>query len=226
MKVRWLGHSAFVLSDGDGRVVLDPWGDTESFKARGIQFDYPPIEGLEADLLLISHEHLDHNGAEAVVSDPQVIRSVAGTFESKLGEVTAIASEHDYVAGTKRGQNTIFALQLGDARVCHMGDFGQAGLRAAQAEAIGRPDVLLIPVGGGPTIGAQEAAEIVRRLAPRIAVPMHYATANIGFVEPVDGFLEAAADLDVVRLESPEFELEDLAPPAGDTRIVVPAPPD
>jgi L-ascorbate metabolism protein UlaG (beta-lactamase superfamily) len=110
MRVRWLGHSAFLLSGTERRVAIDPWGDTESLGRRGIRFSYPPLEGLDADLLLISHEHMDHNGAEAVVGDPQVIRATSGGFESELAEVIGVASEHDQVAGTQRGQNTIFEL--------------------------------------------------------------------------------------------------------------------
>ena len=225
MKVRWLGHSAFLLGGGGRRVAIDPWGDTESLGGRGVRFDYPRLEGLDADLLLISHEHMDHNGAEAVAGDPHAIRAAAGTFESEVAKVVGIASEHDRAAGTERGQNTIFALELDGIRVCHLGDFGQAGLRDEQTAAIGRPDVLLVPVGGGPTIGAEQAAEIVRRLAPRVVVPMHYRTRWIDFVEPVDGFLEAVSGLEIHRLDTSEFEVEELAPEAGRTIVVVPALP-
>jgi hypothetical protein len=55
--------------------------------AQGLQFDYPPIDGVEAGLLLVTHEHGDHNAVERIGGSPQVIRSTAGTFESPL-EVT------------------------------------------------------------------------------------------------------------------------------------------
>jgi L-ascorbate metabolism protein UlaG (beta-lactamase superfamily) len=226
MRVRWFGHSAFLLSDGERRVAIDPWGDTESLGRRGVQFAYPPLEGIEADLVLISHEHLDHNGAEAVAGDPQVIRATAGRFESEVTEVVGIASEHDQVAGTQRGQNTIFAFELGGTRVCHLGDFGQAELRDEQEAAIGGPDLLLIPVGGGPTIGAQAAAEIVRTLSPRVAVPMHYRTRWADFVEPVDPFLDELSGLEVRRLDEPAFVVEEFTAGPGETVIVVPALPE
>jgi hypothetical protein len=73
---------------------------------------------LTADLLLISDEHRDHSGADAVDGSPQVIRSPAGTFESPVGKVKAIASEHDPVPGLQRGSNTIFAFELAGALVC------------------------------------------------------------------------------------------------------------
>jgi Beta-lactamase superfamily domain len=52
-------------------------------------------------------------------------------------------------------------------------------------------DLLFVPVGGGPTIGASAAVESVARLAPRWAVPMHYRTPRIGFLEDAEEFLGA-----------------------------------
>src|SRR5258705_5516615 len=89
-----------------------PFGGRSGFTSRGLQFDYPAIEGPAADLLLITHEHFDHNGVEAVGGEPVILRSTAGRLESPIGEVTAVASEHDEVAGTERGPNTIFAFEL------------------------------------------------------------------------------------------------------------------
>jgi len=190
MQVEWYGQSAFRLSTPETTVAIDPFGDLSGLISRGVQFDYPPIEGLTAELLLITHEHADHNGEEAVGGDPEVIRSTAGQLASPVGEVTAIASEHDETAGTERGPNTIFVFELGGLRVCHFGDFGQRELREEQFEAIGATDLLFLPVGGGPTIGAQQAAVIVDWLKPRWVVPMHYRTPRIGFLETADAFLE------------------------------------
>ena len=118
------------------------------------------------------------------------MRSTAGTFESPIGEITAIASEHDEQAGTARGPNTIFVFTLDGLRVSHFGDFGQRELRDEQAAAVGEIDLLILPVGGGPTIGAEQAALIVERLSPRWVVPMHYRTSRINFLETADDFLE------------------------------------
>lgn len=95
-----------------------------------MQFDYPPIEGADADIVFVSHEHGDHNAVEVVGGSPQVLRSTAGTLDSPIGEVVAVASEHDDVAGTKRGPNTIFRFTLDGLRICHFGDLGQAELRS------------------------------------------------------------------------------------------------
>jgi L-ascorbate metabolism protein UlaG (beta-lactamase superfamily) len=223
MRVEWYGQSAFHLSTPEQSVAIDPFIDMSAMAAsRGMQFDYPLIADVQADLLLVTHEHGDHNGVEAIVGEPAVLRSTAGTLDSPLGAVTAIASEHDEEAGTARGPNTIFVFELDGLRVSHFGDFGQSELRPEQAAAIGAVDLLILPVGGGPTIGAEGAAAIIERLAPRWVVPMHYRTARINFLETADAFLERSAHVE--RLEQSVFETSEL-PQADGPLVVVPAAP-
>lgn len=223
MQVEWYGQSAFRLAADGTTVAIDPFGDMSSLgSAHGIQWEYPAIDGLEASLLLITHEHGDHNAVEVVGGEPEVLRATAGTLDSGLGLLVAIASEHDEHAGTQRGPNTIFVFELDGLRVAHMGDFGQSELREEQAAALGGLDLLILPVGGGPTIGAQGASAIVERLAPRWVVPMHYRTPRIGFLETADEFL--AGSQRVHRLEGPSFETAEL-PAADGPLIVVPATP-
>jgi L-ascorbate metabolism protein UlaG (beta-lactamase superfamily) len=222
MRVEWFGQSAFSLTDGERKVFIDPFGDMSSLGGRGMRFDYPPIAAAGVDLLLVTHEHRDHNGVEAIAGEPALLRSTAGRLESPLGEVIAIASEHDDVAGTKRGPNTIFVVELGGVRVAHFGDFGQAALRPEQAEAIGAVDLLLIPVGAGPTIGGTAAAEIALSLGPEWVVPMHYRTHRVDFLEPADEFI--AAFPRVERLDSPSFETDGLARGHAPLAVIPTAP--
>lgn len=222
MQVQWYGQSAFALRSSQASIFIDPFGDLSPIAARGMRFDYPAIEGVSADLLLVTHEHLDHNAIEVIGGDPVVLLSSAGRLASPVGEIVAIASEHDDAAGTQRGPNTIFSFELDGLRICHFGDFGQRGLRAEQAAAIGRPDLLVIPVGDGPTIGPAQAHAIVEQLRPRWVVPMHYRTPKISFLEPADPFFELFAK--VVRLPGAAFETGEL-PTEDEPVVVVPAVP-
>ncbi len=222
MRVDWYGQAAFRLSGQDATVFIDPFGDVSPLAARGMQFDYPAIEGVDADLLLVTHEHLDHNGVETIGGDPTILRSTAGRLESPVGEVVAIASEHDEAAGTQRGPNTIFVFKLDELRIAHFGDFGQRGLRDEQADAIGDIDLLFLPVGGGPTIGAEQAATITHRLAPKWVVPMHYRTPRIGFLETADAFLERQPN--VHRLDGATFDTWELPEVEGPLVVVPTAP--
>jgi L-ascorbate metabolism protein UlaG (beta-lactamase superfamily) len=222
MQVEWYGQSAFRLTDGATTVVIDPFDDLTALHDRGLHWDYPAIGPVEADLLLVTHEHRDHNGIAAIGGEPVILRSTAGRLDSPIGEVLAVASEHDAAAGTERGPNTLFAFTFGGRRVAHLGDLGQRKLRDEQAEALGAIDLLFVPVGGGVTIGADQASEIAARLGARVVVPMHYRTERIGFLEPVDAFLERAATVE--RVASPVFDLDAL-PAADGPLVVVPAAP-
>jgi L-ascorbate metabolism protein UlaG (beta-lactamase superfamily) len=222
MQIEWYGQSAFRLSTAEQTVAIDPFADLSQLTSHSMQFEYPAIEGVKADLLLVTHEHMDHNGVEAIGGDPVILRSTAGRLESPVGEITAIASEHDEAAGTERGPNTIFVFTLEDLRVCHFGDFGQRMLRDEQAAAIGNVELLILPVGGGPTIGAGQAQAIVERLRPRWVVPMHYRTPRIGFLETAEAFLELSAHVE--HLEGAVFDTARL--PVRDAPVaVVPATP-
>jgi L-ascorbate metabolism protein UlaG (beta-lactamase superfamily) len=191
--------------------VIDPFDMATRPAGMSIRFDYPPIPSQTADLVLVTHEHFDHNGVTVVNGEPQIVRSTAGRIDTPIGEVVAVASEHDPEAGTKRGPNTIFIFTLDGVRLCHMGDFGQSGLRTEQRQAIGSIDLLFVPVGGGPTIDAAQAADIARGLQPRWIVPMHYRTEWIDFLEPPDAFLaqfESVQDVGAQELDLSEAPQE------------------
>jgi L-ascorbate metabolism protein UlaG (beta-lactamase superfamily) len=221
VQIEWYGQSAFRLSTPETTVFIDPFGDMSGLARRGIHFDYPQIEGVSADLVLVTHEHGDHNGVEAIDGDPTVLRSTAGRHDLPIGEVVGIASEHDESAGTERGPNTIFLFELDGIQAAHFGDFGQRGLRDEQAAALGSPDLIFLPVGAGPTIGAEQAAAIVEQLQPRWVVPMHYRTPRIGFLDPADEFIGRMSH--VQRLSEPTFDTDELE---GDRPlVVVPAAP-
>lgn len=221
MRVEWYGQAAFGLEGPEATVFIDPFGDMSPMASRGIEWNYPPIDGVRADLLLVTHEHRDHNAVEVIDGKPAVLRSTAGRLESPIGEVVAIASEHDAAAGTERGPNTIFVFSLDGVRVAHFGDFGQSGLRDEQAAAIGSVELVFLPVGAGPTIGPDQAAQIIERLEPRWIVPMHYRTPKIGFLDPVDPFLERMPH--VQRLDVTSFNTASLDGEAP--LVVVPAAP-
>jgi L-ascorbate metabolism protein UlaG (beta-lactamase superfamily) len=222
MHVEWYGQSAFRLTAGATAVVIDPFADMSGLAARGLTFDYPTIDDAPADLVLVTHEHGDHNGIEAISGEPVVLRSTAGRLASPIGEVLAIASEHDAAAGIERGPNTIFVFDLDGLRVAHFGDFGQDALRPAQSAAIGQVDLLFLPVGGGPTIGGEQAAAITEELQPRWVVPMHYRTPRIDFLETAEDFLGRLPR--VHRSTTPTFDTTE--PRGGDGPVaVVPAAP-
>jgi L-ascorbate metabolism protein UlaG (beta-lactamase superfamily) len=80
----------------------------------------------------------------------------------------------------------------------------------------------MLPVGAGPTIGPEQAQEIVERLRPRWVLPMHYRTPRIGFLDTAEPFLERAEYVE--RLESSTFDTASLPTPDGPVAVVPAAP--
>jgi len=217
----WYGQSAYRLEAREGSVVIDPFGDMSGARTRGLAFTYPPIPEMGADLLLITHEHFDHNNAGSVREPKAVVRSTAGTFETPVGKVLAVASEHDPEAGTRRGPNTIFVFELEGLRIAHLGDFGQSDLRPEQKVAIGRVDLAFIPAGGGPTIGGEKAWGIGTSLGARWIVPMHYRTAAVNFLETLEAFEGAAGRIH--KTGNNGLDTHSL-PPGGPVGVVLETP--
>ncbi|HCG99923.1 MAG TPA: MBL fold metallo-hydrolase [Actinobacteria bacterium] len=194
VKISWLGHSAFRIESASGMaIVTDPYSEKTGYA-------FPHIE---ADIVTISHHHYDHDNAAAVGGAPRVIDE---SGKIVIGSITieGIDSFHDEVSGSKRGRNIIFKFDVDGLAIAHMGDYGQPMTRE-QRDALRDVDILMIPVGGTFTIDHAQAAEIVRELKPKIAVPMHYktedSTINIG---PVGPFLES---MPVVRERGDTIEL-------------------
>lgn len=225
MRVEWHGQSAFTLTGSEAKVFIDPFGDMAALLAdRDLKFEHPPIEADGVDLLLVTHEHIDHNAVEVIGGEPETLRATAGKHDTDaVGEVIGVASEHDELAGTERGPNTIFVFELDGLRVAHFGDFGQRQLREEQAAAIGAVDLLFLPVGGGPTIGAAQAGAIVSRLDARWVVPMHYRNERADFLpESEEEFVAQMPQ--AARFEGSAFDTADL-PADGGPIAVVPAAP-
>ena len=225
MRVEWHGQSAFTLTGSEAKVFIDPFGDMAALLAdRDLKFEHPPIEVDGVDLLLVTHEHIDHNAVEVIPGEPETLRATAGKHSTDaVGEVLGVASEHDEVAGTERGPNTIFVFELDGLRVAHFGDFGQRQLREEQAAAIGAVDLLILPVGGGPTIGAAQAGAIVSRLDARWVVPMHYRNERADFLPETEEEFVAQMP-QAARFEGSAFDTADL-PAEGGPIAVVPAAP-
>ncbi|MBQ7879612.1 MAG: MBL fold metallo-hydrolase [Clostridia bacterium] len=163
MKIEYLGHSCFALTNAQGvKIVTDPY--------TGVGYELS--KNLHADILTVSHDHFDHNHTAAVGAVKAVC--AAPIRQTVMGvEIEGVSTYHDDKQGALRGKNVAFIIKTDGLRVCHMGDLGEPYTEAL-AEKIGKVDVLLIPVGGTYTIDAAQAKVFVEKLAPRFAIPMHY----------------------------------------------------
>lgn len=187
MKIRWFGQSCFLLTSSAGtRLLMDPFG-------KGIGYTVPHVE---AEIVTISHHHFDHDYTGAVIGDFTCVDR-AGSFRKGEVEILGIPTFHDKVKGRKRGPNVVYRVTMDGINICHCGDLGHS-LSREQVEALGKVDVLLVPVGGRVVLDGAEAAELRRAISPVITIPMHYRTKAIGLVgllfARLDFFLSAVGE--------------------------------
>lgn len=179
--IRWHGQSFFEIISPEGvRIVTDPHA-IEVFGRKSVK----------GDLILMSHLHDDHTQVDVVENkdkakqvhalrklDKEGTRTAWNDVDVKLKDVhvTMVQSYHDNVSGLKRGKNGIFKIDIGDKfRIVHLGDLGHV-LKGEQVRALGKVDVLMIPIGGIYTINGLDAQRIVEQIKPsRLIIPMHYA---------------------------------------------------
>ena len=193
MKITYLGHASFLLETAaDTRVVTDPYAQ-----------DILPHPVVKADVVTASHEHHDHCDFSQVKGDYVIVNSTkACTFLDV--KITCVPCWHDEVQGQKRGPNRAYIFEADGKKLVHLGDLGEAPTPALIAACAGA-DVLFIPVGGFYTLSGPEAAEAVKALQPKLAVPMHYRCSGHSFevISTVEPFLAALdPSVPVQRLET------------------------
>jgi L-ascorbate metabolism protein UlaG (beta-lactamase superfamily) len=212
MKIKWLAHSAFLITADSGtRIVTDPYQTNPHFSHGDIKE--------KADIVTVSHGHGDHNNVAAVSGNPEVVKD-SGTFKGI--KIKGVPTAHDEAGGSQRGPNTVFCLNVDGVDICHCGDLGHL-LTDAQVKAIGKVDVLMVPVGGNFTIDAAAATKVCEQLKPRIILPMHYKTDKIGIpINGVDDFLKGKSN--VTRADDSEIELRaDKLPASAQIMVLKPA---
>ena len=179
MDITWLGHSCFRIKGKEVTVITDPCHPSLGYS----------LNKLQADIVTLSHPHPGHCYTQAVTGEFKVIKG-PGEYELRGVFITGIATWHDDAKGEKLGKNTVYVLEMDGITLCHLGDLGH--LPASELiEDMGDIDVLFLPVGGVSTIGGSTAADVVRRLMPKVVIPMHYKTAALAKeLEPADKFLK------------------------------------
>jgi L-ascorbate metabolism protein UlaG (beta-lactamase superfamily) len=219
--IRWHGQSFFEIESSKGtRIVTDPHGIEA--------FGRPEVN---ADIILISHEHDDHNQVR-VIRNGAKARAIHGLkgmarkvdwnpVVETIGDVhiRSVGVYHDAMEGMERGKNTIFVIEVDGLRIVHLGDLGHV-LSDKDVKRIGPVDVLMIPVGGVYTINGSEAKRVVAQLKPRLAIlPMHYGTKTFSDLLPIDEFIED--EKNVRTLGSSKLTVDSDAHPAAPEIVIM-----
>src|SRR5690242_20764672 len=162
MEISWLGHSCFHLRGKNVTLITDPFSPQLGHS----------LGKINAPIVTISHNHPGHNYVESISGDPRIVRG-PGEYEISDVLITGVASYHDDKHGQELGRNTIYIIHIDELVICHLGDLGHT-LHEEQLEEVADADILFVPIGGGHSLNATQAAEVISQVEPRIVIPMHY----------------------------------------------------
>lgn len=205
-EIKWLGHACFRIRGREATILTDPAGPDSGY-AIGPQ---------EAEIVTVSHDHPGHRALELVRPGFRLIKG-PGEYEIHEVFIRGIRTDHDAEGGARLGRNTAYVIEVDDLVVCHLGDLGHV-LSEEQAAAMNAVDVLLIPVGGGPTIGATQAAEVIGQVEPSVVIPMQYRTEQGDHErDPLERFLKEVGVTDWAPLDRATIRKADL----GETMQVI-----
>jgi len=202
--VSWHGHACISLRRGDGfTIVVDPH-DGSSIGLR------PP--SVKADLVLITHNHFDHNAAHTVSKEKgktRILKEFRGEAVIDNVKVIGLRTYHDKHQGRRRGENTVYIVEVDGKKIAHLGDLGEIPGQDVLSK-LSNVDLLAIPVGGTFTIEPSEAWSIIEAVKPVNIMPIHYWITGVTLpLKPLEEFLRNVRDYSVVRLDSSSFILDE-----------------
>ncbi len=221
--IRFWGHACFSITAGQTTLLIDPFNPPD--------LGYPAFD-VTPEVVLTTHRHFDHSNLTAVKGKPLVLHGLGDdgavqAIDRTVGpfHVRTVAARHWHDPAQKgRGNVAMFVIEAAGLKIVHVGDLGET-LSDEQVQAIGRPDVLMVPVGGFFTIDAQQAYEVVQQLKPRAyVIPMHYRTPVLeaslrSRLAGPDAFLQKFGEK-VVRLNGNELKVDPAALP-GERKAVL-----
>ena len=186
--IRFLGHAAFEIHMADKTILIDPWitGNPKSPPSS-------PDDIVEADLILVTHDHYDHGFEDAVkiarrtgatlvaisgfadkfkkegVTD-LVSGNLGGTVETHGFRITFFPAIHSVPTGSPCG----FVVRHPECSFYHSGDTAFFGDMALLAEE--HLDLAFLPIGSTYTMDMRDAARAIEAIKPETVIPMHYDT--------------------------------------------------
>lgn len=193
--IKALGHTCFLFTGGGRSILVNP------FRSIGCTAGYR-TPAVASDLVMISSRLFDEGVVDGLPGNPRILAD-PGIYEFQNMQVQGIATDHDRVGGRRFGINVTWRWNQGGLNILHMGG-AAAPVTVEQQILMGRPDVLLIPVGGSiKAYNPQQAKDAISVLNPKIVIPTHYRTAAADDetcdIVGLDAFLDLMGDVPVRR---------------------------
>lgn len=168
VSVQWLGHMCFAFTGSGTTILVNP------FESIGCTAGYPSPQAA-ADYVLISSYLLDEGSTGGLPGNPEILDKT-GSYTLGNVKIEGIASDHDLIGGFQFGTNVMWKWSQGGLSIVHLGG-AAAPITDEQKILLGRPDILFVPVGGGPkAYGPEQARDAIASLNPKIVVPTQYYT--------------------------------------------------
>lgn len=186
MQIKFHGNSCFSIKEGDFVLVMDPIEGMKMEKTNAVTMS-SPVNPFKAP-------------------SPETKRfNWPGEYEVAGVYVMGIPSFHNTKDSAQQEDNTVFKIDCGGLRLCHLGRLG-AKPTPDQLEQIGDVDILFVPVGEDGTIDAKKAKEVIEQVEPRVMIPMLYTEASLAtFLKEMGAVNSERLDaFSVKRSELPE----------------------
>lgn len=205
-EIKWFGHACFRLRAREATILMDPVPRSLGYK----------VDKQRVDIVTLSHDHPGHTATEIISGDYKLVHG-PGEYEMNEVFITGIRTYHDNERGAERGRNTAYVFEVENMTICHLGDLGHP-LSEDDIEALTAVHILIVPIGGGPVLNAEQASELVGQIEPSIVIPMQYRTPMGDHDrDELDRFLKEMAVQDVTPVDKLVVRPGDL----GETTAVV-----
>jgi L-ascorbate metabolism protein UlaG (beta-lactamase superfamily) len=188
MKIKYLGHSCFLIEYNDLKILTDPFITHNPLSKIGVL-------NIKPDIILLTHDHQDHLGDTIDISKntgsyiitifdlaqelnkfnvPTLGGNLGGTIEYKGIEFTFVKAEHSSNKGVPVG----FIINLGGNIIYFAGDTN-VFLDMKIIKDLYKPNIVMLPIDGRFNMGKREAVYALKLLKPEIVIPMHYGTFDV-----------------------------------------------
>jgi len=219
MNIIWHGQSFFEIAvksqesdSGSIRIAIDPYNEEIGLR----------IPKVEANILLVSHQHNDSSNAKALTGNYFLIDN-PGEYEIKDVFIKGIRAFHDQVEGKERGEVILYKIEAEKMRFCHLSNLGQKELSSEQLEQLGEVDILAIPIDGKVCLDAKGAAAVISQIEPRIVIPMHFKIPGLkNDFDDARNFLKVMGKEDLQPQPKLKITLKDL--PKEETEVMLLTP--
>ncbi len=192
------GIEAIKIQHGDTTVAFNP--PSKESKFSGTSFG--------ADVVLISANHPDLNGAEQASRKDKEAFVVSGPGEYEVDGlfIRGFSSKTNY-DGRER-INTIYTITIDGIHVAYLGALNEAELSPEAKEELGEADILFVPIGGDGVLNSSEAYKTAVKREPGIIIPIHYG--KVGEKNALKNFLEEGGQDDVRPIEKLTVKKKDV----------------